>query len=369
MKQSDIHKLIADSGGVCNFPECGEKLIYKYDDGTFVKLIEFCHIIGESSKGPRGHPKQSELMAKDPENIILVCVKHHKIIDNNEREYTIDILKKMKANHIKWVSERLDGLKEAVWTLIIHSGNVAGTGAPHLDKELIFQDFYGTHIIAGTEEIIIDEFLTKTKNWINYKKKQEEWWQIFKTQDIEPKKFLICSINFIPLVIHLGYLIHDTYITDIYQFHREKNTWKWEFLSETEAEQEFFLFEKLEVKNSNIQKIALSISISGTVNDDDIFETIGNNIKIVKISVNEPDRTWLKYKEQLTEFQKKFINLIDTLVQQFKNLKEIYLFYAGPTPLAFIIGCSINPTIHPQFKLYNYYSSETPKYSNAFEIN
>ena len=369
MKKRDIHKLIADSGGRCNYPGCGEKVIFEYEDGTFVKVVEFCHIIGESSNGPRGHPKNSELMKKDPENIILLCAKHHKIIDNNEREYTVDTLKQMKANHTQWVNERLDGLKEAVWTLLIHSGNVTGTGAPNLDKELIYQDFYGTHIIAETEEFIFEEFLTETKNWLEFKKRQEQWWQIFKNQDIKPKKFLICSINFIPLVIQLGFLIHNTNTFDIYQYHPEENTWKWKFLEETEANQEFFFIEKLNIEDLTIQKIALSISISGTVNDNDIFEVIGNSIKIFRINVNEPDRTWLKYKEQLIEFQKKYTSLIDTIVQKYKNLKEIHLFYAGPTPIAFIIGSYINPTIHPQFQLYNYYAKETPKYSKAFEIN
>ena len=105
------------------------------------------------------------------------------------------------------------------------------------------------------------------------------------------------------------------------------------------------------------------------MNDDDIYEVVGNIIKIIRINTSEPDRTWLKYKEQLIGFQKIYIKLIDTLVQQYKNLKEIHLFYAGPTPIAFIIGSSINPTIHPKFILYNYYARETPKYSKAFEIN
>ena len=369
MKERDIHKLIAESGGICNIPECGEKLIFQYKDGNFVKLVELSHIIGDSPKGPRGHPTNSILMAQDPENIILLCVKHHKIVDNNERDYSVETLKQMKENHIKWVNERLNGLKEATWTLVIHSGNITGTGAPNLDSEIIFRDFYGTHIIAETEEIIINEFLTKTKNWLEYQKKQEEWWQNFKKQDNKPKKFLICSINFIPLIIQLGYLIHDTYTTDIYQYHREEKTWKWKTLDETEAKQEFFLIETYDTKDLNIQEIALSISISGIVNDDDIFEAAGNNIKIIKINVIEPYRTWLKYKEQLIDFQKKFINLIDALVQQYKNLKKILLFYAGPTPIAFIIGSSINPTIHPQFILYNYFTKENPKYSKALEVN
>lgn len=369
MKERDVHKLIVESGGICNFPECREKFIFQYEDGTFVKLYEFAHIIGESPEGPRGHQTKSKLMAQDPENIILLCVKHHKIVDKNEREYPVEKLKKMKENHIQWVNERLEGLKEATWTLIIHSGNVTGTGVPNLDKELIYRDFYGTHIIAETEEIIIEEFLTETQNWLEYQQKQKEWWQNFKNRDEISKKFLICSINFIPLVIQLGYLIHDTFTADIYQYHREEDTWKWESLHEIEEEQDFYLIERFDNKDLNIQEIALSFSISGIVNDDDIFEVVGNAIKIIKIKVNEPNRTWLKYKEQIINFQKKYIQLIDAIVQQYKNLKKIHLFYAGPTPIAFIIGSSINPTIHPPFILYNYYAKDTPKYTKAFHIN
>ncbi|KKM95141.1 hypothetical protein LCGC14_1191230 [marine sediment metagenome] len=166
MKERDVHKLIAESGGICNFPECGEKFIFQFEDGTFVKLYECAHIIGESPEGPRGNQTKSKLMAQDPENIILLCLKHHKIVDKNEKGYPVEKLKKIKENHIQWVNERLESLKETTWTLIIHSGNVTGTGVPNFDEELIYRDFYGTHIIVETEEIIIEEFLTKTQNWL-----------------------------------------------------------------------------------------------------------------------------------------------------------------------------------------------------------
>ena len=369
MKKRDIHKLIADSGGRCNFPGCGEKVIYEYEDGTFVKIVESCHIIGESPKGPRGHPKESELMKKDPENIIILCANHHKIIDNNVDEYTADILKQMKANHTQWVNERLDGLKEAVWTLILHSGNVTGTGAPNLDKELISQDFYGTHIIEETEELVFDLFLTKTKDWLEFKKMQIEWWKGFKNQKEKPTKYIICSINFIPLVIQLGYLIHNTNTFDIYQYHSDKNTWKWKPLKDEDVKQEYFYVELPEDKDIVVTEIALSISITGMVNENDIFEAIGDNIKIITINVDKPDRTWLKFKEQLIEFQAKYMSFIDKIVQLYTNLKKIHLFYAGPTPMAFIIGSYINPTIHPQFILYTYFKKDIPKYTKAFELN
>jgi len=62
-------------------------------------------------------------------------------------------------------------------------------------------------------------------------------------------------------------------------------------------------------------------------------------------------------------------DLIELLVQQYENLKKIHVFYAGPTPIAFIIGNTINSTIHPQFSLYNYHTKDNPKYSKAFGLN
>jgi len=39
-------------------------------------------------------------------------------------------------------------------------------------------------------------------------------------------------------------------------------------------------------------EIALSISISGVVNKDDILKAIGCDVKIITISVDKIDRTW-----------------------------------------------------------------------------
>ncbi len=185
----------------------------------------------------------------------------------------------------------------------------------------------------------------------------------------KPKKYIICSINFIPLVIHLGYLIHNTNTFDVFQYHSDQNTWKWKPIKEGEANQEFFHLEIPEDKEPSITEVAFSISISGTVNEDDIYEVLGNNIIITAIRVENPYRNWLKYKEQLLEFQTKYTMVIDKIIQLFPNLKKIHLFYVGPTPMAIVIGSCINPTMHPQFVLYNYFGKDSPKYTRAFDIN
>ena len=105
------------------------------------------------------------------------------------------------------------------------------------------------------------------------------------------------------------------------------------------------------------------------VNEDEIYEVLRDDIKSITISTDNPDRTWLKYKEQLLEFQIKYTRLIDTIVQLYPALRKIHLFYAGPAPMAFTIGSYINPTIHPEFILYNYFGKDSPKYTRAFKIN
>ena len=122
------------------------------------------------------------------------------------------------------------------------------------------------------------------------------------------------NVIFVPVIEWPPCLILDsspsnTNTFDLYQYHPDENTWKWKPLKEEEVNQEFMHVESVKGDESSITEIVLSISISGTVNEDDILEVLGNNIKIIKIKVNNPDRTWLKYKEQLLEFKAKYTRL------------------------------------------------------------
>jgi len=368
MGYREVNKLFAESAGRCNFPDCRKILYHEYKDKTFVSLGEKCHIIGESPSGPRGHPKNSVILKKDEKNLILLCAKHHKIIDGNPEEFTVEILSKIKEDHLAWVTSQLDTSIETNWTLILHVGNINGKGIVMIDEELVIKDFIGTHILANIEKIEVPEFLIENNNWKHYKNNQEVWWKNYQKYEDKPKKFVICSINFIPLVIHLGYLLHDTSSSEIYQYNRSEHNWKWQEYDESNSDSIVFSTENFVEKNDSIQKLAVSISISAEIDDDDIFQAINEELHIIKIKVINSDRNWLKYYEQLVEFQKIFIGIIDKLRVFYPNLSEIHFFYAGPTPIAFIIGNSINPNIHPKIIIYNYHTKNKPKYRQVFSL-
>jgi len=92
-----IKLLFGKNNGQCSFPDCKNKIIA--EDGTVVGQI--AHIQAASKKGPRYNPPISDEERASFSNLMLLCDKHHKMIDNkaNEDEYSIELLKSWKAEH------------------------------------------------------------------------------------------------------------------------------------------------------------------------------------------------------------------------------------------------------------------------------
>ncbi|MFA4830486.1 MAG: HNH endonuclease [Thermodesulfovibrionales bacterium] len=67
---------------------------------------EECHIIANSTDGPRGNISTQEDLNKY-DNLILLCRIHHKIIDDQPNTYTVERLRKIKVTHEKWVRDSL----------------------------------------------------------------------------------------------------------------------------------------------------------------------------------------------------------------------------------------------------------------------
>ena len=89
-----IKQLFAVSGIMCAFTRCREPLV---ENGLVVG--ELCHIKGEKPRSARYDTGQSDTERLIFDNIILLCRKHHKIIDDDRAKYTVAVLLRMKAEH------------------------------------------------------------------------------------------------------------------------------------------------------------------------------------------------------------------------------------------------------------------------------
>jgi hypothetical protein len=63
-----------------------------------------CHIISGKCQGPRYGPTFLLNRLDEPDNLILLCRVHHKMVDDQHETYTTEVLRSLKVNHEKWVS-------------------------------------------------------------------------------------------------------------------------------------------------------------------------------------------------------------------------------------------------------------------------
>lgn len=105
MRISDVKTLWGLAAGRCAFPDCKIELTFIGGGKT---LGEIAHIIAKSPDGPRGNVDIPPDSKDTYNNLILLCPTHHKVIDNNLEEWTVDKIKQAKEDHEKWVATQLD---------------------------------------------------------------------------------------------------------------------------------------------------------------------------------------------------------------------------------------------------------------------
>ena len=67
-----------------------------------------CHIVSAAPNGPRYDSTYLEGRLDDPENLLLLCRVHHKMVDDQAETYDAQLLATLKEKHEKWVATTLD---------------------------------------------------------------------------------------------------------------------------------------------------------------------------------------------------------------------------------------------------------------------
>lgn len=90
-----IKRLFGLSGNQCSFPACTKILVNENN----AKDGNICHIEGAKLGSERYREKMTDRERAGYDNLILLCVQHHDET-NDVDKYTVDVLKKMKRDHI-----------------------------------------------------------------------------------------------------------------------------------------------------------------------------------------------------------------------------------------------------------------------------
>lgn len=90
--EKTIKRLFALSGNSCAFPGCSLPIVESV--GTITG--EICHIRAQNEGGPRFDSAQNDEKRHGFDNLILLCRRHHRIVDDNPEVYSADALEDIK---------------------------------------------------------------------------------------------------------------------------------------------------------------------------------------------------------------------------------------------------------------------------------
>lgn len=105
------YQVLLDAHGRCMFEGCGADLTLDPTTGKRGNFATLAHNIAASERGPRGVLFLSDQLAADPDNILLLCETHHRLVDTVAKvDYPAAKLSEMRRRFCANANSLLDGL-------------------------------------------------------------------------------------------------------------------------------------------------------------------------------------------------------------------------------------------------------------------
>ncbi|HML96265.1 MAG TPA: SAVED domain-containing protein [Thermodesulfobacteriota bacterium] len=350
-------KLWVAARGRCEFYGCNEYLL---KDGLTLKETNYsniAHIVSWQPTGPRGDDPLPLNQRNKFENLMLVCTKHHILIDSTDHvnDYPKDLLLSFKKMHEERIDIICSAIPECITTLVRLKANIGGEIVKISDSEVI-EAIFPNYLSNGCVEIDLTGLPGdgETPYWETMKlaitEKIDAFYRLgFGNNSVD--HLSVFAIGPIPLLIHLGFCIGNKTTVHLYQRHRDTQCWKWK----EKADELIYTINKLS-EGEDSQEVALVLSLSGKIHKENLPEEIIKKLPIYEISLDAPKPYpgFLKTKDDLERFREKYQEILAMIVAENKNIKKIHLFPAVPAPIAVLCGRELLHKAHPPLIVYDY---------------
>lgn len=366
-------QLWVKSAGRCEFKGCNTPVWHNgltLSEGNFA---EVAHIIGSSKDGPGG-TEESEELQTEYSNLMLLCQRCHKEIDDHPENYPIELLKSWKQEHENRIeiqtSHPEDIHKSTILTCSINIGDRITPINFEAARNAMFPkyptDFKGIAIKETEFNRLGSEVEWQSFAENKIKRKLQRHFEEG-TDEVRTKHLSIFGIAPMPLLVFLGKCVGDTIPSDIYQSHRNientSKTWNWQENSDGDT-----LFTVTNEKDVSGDVVILKLAISDFLHEDKYLNLLGNDVSEYQITVSEPSQHFLKTKKQLEIFSHEYRKLLNVIQLKHGRKCKILLLLAVPVSIAVECGRVIVPTKDPEIYVCEYFK-DGGGYKKVLRIN
>lgn len=348
--------LWARAAGRCQYRGCGEDLVGDLVSGRRDPLFGFiAHIVADSPDGPRGHPVRSSVLAKSLENLMLLCAKHHKLVDvDGLADHPEDNLLAMKAEQESRIA-LLTGIDQDRASHVLRYAASIGSNEALVSTDAIFAAMPPDHHPATGQTIDL-EMIGHA-----YQDNDPEFWRAQqinlqrnfavrvggRVERQEIRHLSVFALAPQPLLIELGRLLCDIVPAIIHQRHREPSTWEWQ------RDQPVISYHVSEPDAGRSEPVALKLSVSATITDDRIERVLGPHTAIWSLSADNLHNDVVRRPEDQAAYRSALRRLFDRIKARHGDGAPIHVFPALPASLAVETGRVWMPKADPELRIYD----------------
>lgn len=342
------------AAGRCEFWGCNTPLWKSLVTQERVNRAQRAHIYAFSGDGPRGHRGIPLARLNDIDNLMLVCHGCHRKIDQHQDggRYPATLLKEWKALHERRVEivTGIDPAKKS--TVLLYQVNIGRHSKPLQFEDAANALFPRLHpaddrgIRLGT---VNSSFTEKSPPFWNYESEnlRNQYSQLVRglAANGHIDHLSVFAIAPQPLLILLGSQLNDIGSAEVFQLHREPQTWSWPARA---GKLEF----RVERPASFTGTPALVVALSSPVADDRITGVL-KDAAIWRVTVPRPNMDLIKSREHLSAFRDVIRTLLDEITFRHGAATPIHVFPVAGVSAAVELGRVRMPKAQAPWQLYD----------------
>lgn len=347
--------LFVRAGGQCEFDGCPRYLMEHPVTLTEGNFAQVAHIVAFRPDGPRGRVRLGPKYIHAPQNLMLLCPQCHKLIDDHPKDHTRRTLSEYKRRHEKWVKQATGLSPERKTALVVFTAPI-GKQTVSIPYDHMLEAVAPRYPISREGlEIDLTNLLEENSSVIEVAQKNIA---ARLSRYFEPKgewqrtgHLSIFALGPMPLLIFLGSQLSNKVSTDLYQRHRDTETWTWK-KSGMPVKYKFCKIRD----GSDSGRAALLLCLSGSGPRENLPSHIDSTYFVYELTLDgvTPSPTFLSLREDLENFRIAYQGALAEIAKVHGSLKELDVFPAVPAPVAVLCGRETLPKIHPALRVYDY---------------
>ncbi|KAB2914626.1 MAG: SAVED domain-containing protein [Alphaproteobacteria bacterium] len=346
----------AKAGGRCEYRGCNSDLVGDLIAGREDGLYGFiAHIVADQPGGPRGDPVRSKLLARNLGNLMLMCGRHHKLIDLDAvDDHPEDLLLGMKADHEARIA-LLSGIDEDRASHVIRFGAGIGQHEALVSTQAIFSAMPPDRHPASAQTIDLEllNFAWRDNEEGYWRLQAENLRRLFadrvrgRVERQEIRHLSVFALAPQPLLIELGRLLCDIVPVTVHQRHREPTTWRW---ARDRAPISYHVSEPSPGRSG---PVALKLAVSANVKDERLEAVLGPDTAIWSLTVDNAHNDIVRCPEDQAEYRRLLRMLYDRIKAHHGEKATINVFPALPNSLAVETGRVWMPKADLSLRVYD----------------